>query len=177
MTLKKEYLKIIGILTLVLTVSFAAQAWAGWRSGEKVGFVNLNRLVTESHMGKAAQKKINTLRQAKEAELKTKLEEINAVKLELQTQGATLNDSAKKDKVDTLNSLTKEYKRMQADAKEEIERQDRDLVADILKKADGILKKVAKKKGFGIILKDPKVVGYLNPDLDITEDVLKELNK
>jgi outer membrane protein len=66
---------------------------------------------------------------------------------------------------------------MQADAKDEIEKQNRDLVAGILKKADGILKSIAKKRGFGIILKDPKVVGYLDPDLDITDDVLKALNK
>ncbi len=66
---------------------------------------------------------------------------------------------------------------MVADAKEEIKRQDRELVARILKKADGALKKVAKKKKYTIILKDPNAIGYLDPEVDITDAVLKELNK
>lgn len=66
---------------------------------------------------------------------------------------------------------------MVADAKEDISREDRELVALILKKADDILKKVAKKKRFSIILKDPNAIGYLDPDVDITDLVLKELNK
>ena len=66
---------------------------------------------------------------------------------------------------------------MVADAKEDISREDRELVALILKKADDILKKVAKKKRFSIILKDPNAIGYLDPDVDITDLVLKELDK
>jgi outer membrane protein len=64
-----------------------------------------------------------------------------------------------------------------ADAKEDITREDRQLVSIILEKANDILKKVAKKKKYTIILKDPKTIGYLDPDVDITDLVLKELNK
>jgi outer membrane protein len=63
------------------------------------------------------------------------------------------------------------------DAKEDITREDRQLVAIILGKANDILKNVAKKKKYSIILKDPNSIGYLDPDVDITDLVLKELNK
>jgi len=51
------------------------------------------------------------------------------------------------------------------------------VVAIILQKADDVLKKVAKRKKFTIILKDPNAIGYLDKKVDITDDVLKELNK
>ena len=73
--------------------------------------------------------------------------------------------------------MYKEYQRLVADAKEDITREDRQLVAIILEQANDILKKVAKKKKYGIILKDPNAIGYLDPDVDITDLVLKELNK
>nr|WP_321403882.1 OmpH family outer membrane protein [uncultured Desulfobacter sp.] len=178
MILKQRPLKKLSLLTLFLVMAFSSsQAVALSFSGTKVGYVNLNRLVKESKMGQKATESLTVLRQNKEADIREKIKEINAIKLELEAGVDDLKREDKKDKVDDLNVLVKEYKRMQADAKEEIERQDRDLVAEILKKADGILKNIAKKEGFGIILKDPKVVGYLDPDLDITDDVLRALNK
>ena len=71
----------------------------------------------------------------------------------------------------------KEYQRLVADAKEDITREDRELVSIILKKADNVLKRVAKNNKFTIILKDPNAIGYLDPSVDITDLVLKELNK
>ena len=88
-----------------------------------------------------------------------------------------MSAAEKQDKVETLKKLYKDYQRMVADAKEDISREDRELVALILKKADSVLKKIAKKKKFSIILKDPNAVGYLDPDVDITDLVLKELNR
>ena len=83
----------------------------------------------------------------------------------------------RRNKVQTLNRSYKEYQRLVDDAKEDIANEDRELVSIILLEADAVLKNVAKKKGFAIILKDPNAVGYLDPKVDITDDVLKELNK
>ncbi len=143
----------------------------------EVGYINLDRLVKESNMGKAAMENINKLRKEKQSMINRKLQTINETKINLESEADLLKDQEKRDRVEELNSLIKEYKRMAADAKEEIAKEDRELVAQILKKADGALKKVAKKKKFAIILKDPNAIGYLDESVDITNDVLKELNK
>jgi outer membrane protein len=143
----------------------------------EVGYINLDRLVKESNMGKAAMENINKLRKEKQSMINRKLQTINETKINLESEADLLKDQEKRDRVEELNSLIKEYKRMAADAKEEIAKEDRELVAQILKKADGALKKVAKKKKFTIILKDPNAIGYLDESVDITDDVLKVLNK
>ncbi len=132
---------------------------------DKVGYINLQRLVNESTMGKTARADIQKLRSEKETLLKNKLKEIK-------TDAATRQERTK-----ALNKATKEYQRLAEDAKEDLTNEDNELVAIILQKADGVLKSVAKSKKYAIILKDANAIGYLDPSVDITDDVLKELNK
>jgi len=146
-------------------------------SADKVGYINLQRLVNESEMGKAARVDIQKMRQDKEAELKAKLQEFNNLRALLNKDGDTMDPAEKRKKIQELNRAYKENQRLLADAREEIANEDRGLVAFILEKADGVLKSVAKKNNYSIILKDPNAIGYLDPSVDITDEVLKELNK
>lgn len=166
-------LRVVSICSLMLfvagSVSFAAN--------NKVGYINLQRLVNESKMGKSAREDIQKMRKSKERVVAAKLKKINRLRDDINNRAASMSAMEKQDKVEDLKKLYKEYQRMVADAKEDISREDRELVSIILKKADGVLKKVAKKKKYSIILKDPNAIGYLDPDVDITDLVLKELDK
>ncbi|MFC1840056.1 OmpH family outer membrane protein [Thermodesulfobacteriota bacterium] len=163
-------LAIIGCFIL-MTVSVSSYA------ADRVGYINLQRLVNESEMGKAAKNDLMKIRSEKQASLKAKLKALTDLKAEIDKKDSQMSQDEKREKTKTLNRLYKEYQRDVADAKEEIANDDRELVARILKKADGALKKVAKKKKYAIILKDPNAIGYLDPEVDITDAVLKELNK
>jgi len=169
----KNLMRVITICSVFIflfgSISFAAN--------NKVGYINLQRLVNESKMGKSAREDILKMRREKEKAVAAKQNQINRLRNEINTTAASMSAAEKQDKVEALKKLYKDFQRMVADAKEDISREDRELVALILKKADDILKKVAKKKRFSIILKDPNAIGYLDPDVDITDLVLKELNK
>jgi outer membrane protein len=144
---------------------------------DKVGYVNLQRLINESKMGKAAREDIQKLRKQKEAALASKLKEINTLRDEMNEKENQMDPREKRDKRAVLKRAYEDYQRLVNDAKEDILKEDREIVSIILKKADGVLKKVAKKKKFAIILKDPNAIGYLDPSVDITDDVLKVLNQ
>jgi outer membrane protein len=163
------------LLALVLIIGPAASLC--WAAEGKVGFINLQRLVNESKMGQAARENIKQLRQQRQNQLKTKLEEINALRTEVNEKREEMSLKERQDKIEVLQKAYKEYQRMVDDAKEDITREDKELVALILQKADGILKNVAKSNGYSIIIKDPNVLGYLDPGLDITDLVLKALDK
>ncbi len=166
------------LLIVVICVVFGMiLSSTSFAASDKVGYINLQRLINESKMGQAARADIQKMRQAKEAVLRTKLDEINKLRAYINKNAAKMVSTEKRDKIEKLKKIYKDYQRLLADSKEDIVREDRELVAIILKKADSVLKKVAKKKKFGIILKDPNSIGYLNPDVDITDAVLKELNK
>ena len=146
-------------------------------AADKVGYINLQRLVNESEMGQAAKKNLEKLRKEREKAIAAKLQEINRLKEIIKAKDSKLSAAERRDKLEAFQKGYKEYQRMVADAKEDITREDRELVSIILDKADGVLKKVAKKQHYAIILKDPNAVGYLDPEVDITDEVLKELNK
>ena len=170
---KNSVLLITGFSVLVLLVAWVA----GSPAADKVGYINLQRLVNESKMGKAASADIRKMRAVKEAELNEKLKEINELKASLNNDGKDMAPTVRKNMIESLQRTYKDYQRLLADAKEDIAREDKELVAIILTKADGVLKKVAKKNKYTIILKDPNAIGYLDPGADITDLVLKELNK
>jgi outer membrane protein len=168
--------KLFPVLVCCLAIIFLSSSIA-FAAAEKVGYINLNRLVSESKMGKQAKADIKKMRKKKEATVSAKLKKINSLRDTINNMGEKMAPEEKRSKVEELKQHYKEYQRMVADAKEDITREDRQLVATILQKADGVLKKVAKKKKFAIILKDPNAIGYLDPAVDITDLVLKELNK
>ena len=144
---------------------------------QKVGFINLQRLVNESKMGEAAKKDIEKLRKQREITVNSKLAEVNKLKDILEKSGEGMAPKEKKNVSEALQTVYKEYQRLLADAREEIALEDRELVAVILEKGDAVLKAVAKRQKYTIILNDPKIIGYIDPSVDITDDVVKELNK
>jgi len=143
----------------------------------KVGYINLQRLVNESKMGKEAKANIQKMRKQREAFINNKLEEVNNLRRLLNDAADQMSPREKRDKLFALRRAQKEYQRLINDAKEDLLREDRELVATILNKANDVLKKVAKKRKYTIILKDPNAIGYLDPSVDITDEVIKELNK
>jgi len=128
-------------------------------------------------MGKAAKANIEKMRQEKQAEIDSQLKEIQDLKALIEKNGALMGEENKAEKVEELQRMYKNYKRMVADAKEELASEDSKLVSTILEKADGVLKQVAKKEKYSIILKDPDAIGYLDPKVDITDAVIRSFNK
>jgi outer membrane protein len=143
----------------------------------KVGYINLQRLVNESRMGKAAKADIEKIRKQKQTEIDKQLEDIKELKERIETKGNLMGEKNKAEKVEELQRMYKTYQRMVADAKEDLGKEDSKLVSTILEKADDVLKQVAKKEKYTIIIKDPDAIGYLDPNVDITNLVIKAFDK
>ena len=167
----------IGRVVFVSVVVLASVAWTSTYAEGKVRFINLQRLVNESKMGQAVRSELQKLRREKEALVAEKLLEVNKLRDLINTAGDKMSPQEKRDNLLALQKANKEYQRLVSDVKEDILREDRQLVSIILQKADSVLKKVAKRLGYTIILKEAAAIGYLDPSVDITDEVIKELNK
>jgi outer membrane protein len=171
MRLGKSVVGLVFACAFLLTACFAPS-----ESEAKVGFLDIQRLVKESRLGKQATKEIAKLTQAKEQEIGPRLKELNDLKAEVESSGAKMSEADKREKVEEFQRLNKEYQRLVQDSKEEIAKQDREKVAAILKKAEEVLVKVAKRDKYLMIIKDPNVLSYLDPSVDITAEVIKGLD-
>jgi len=171
-------MRIKNLLMLICCIFFGlALCSASYAAENKVGYINLQRLINESKMGRAAKQEIAKLRQEKEVIIAKKLQDINKFKKFIDEEGDKMSLREKRQKQEALQRAYKDYQRLVADAKEDITREDRELVSIIMDKADSALKSVAKKYNYSIILKDPNAIGYMDPAVDITDLVVKELNK
>ncbi len=155
------------VLALVLGVSAPALA--------ETGFVNVQKLILESKEGKKATQQIQAERQKKEAEILAKKAELDTLKESIAKAG-----SEKKD----ITALVKDYAEKEKDLKRQAEDadlalkiRDKELTEAFLKKAGPALTKVAKEKKFTVVITNPSVVGYVDPNADITDSVVKELDK
>lgn len=157
---------------IVLLLGLCSSAYAG----EKVGFINLQRLVNESKLGETARGDFAGLRKKKEEAILQMGREIETMRDEINKAGDKMPSEKKLEKRQEIQRRYKEYKRLVVDSKEDIQQEDRELVGLILKKADEVLKTVAKENGYAIILKDPNAIGYLDQEVDITDKVIKELD-
>ena len=173
MTYSKSSGLSVFISVMILTVLFGVSACAA----DQVGYINIKRLIHESQIGEAAKSGLQKLRAEKQQEVVEKGQLVAQLKDYIINKKEWADPSEKKEVLEKYQKLVKEYERLLEDAKEDIAREDRELTAIILKKADSALKEVARKKEFTMILKDPDVIGYLNPKVDITDDVLKKLDK
>ena len=163
------------VMVCVLMIAGVLYAYDSW-AGDKTGFVNLRRLVMESAAGRDARAGLEELRAQKEEVIQQSLMELTRLRTRIVTEEKNLGQEELQQKREALEKKVREHNRLVDDIKEELTRRENDLTAEILKLADQALKRVASKSGYNVILKDPNVIGYLSPEADVTDKVLKELN-
>lgn len=163
-------------IPFVLFFLFAAALLlpASGLSQDKVGFIDPYRIVDESEMGKIARRDIVRIREQKEKILRRSLSEINAMKAKGAVPG---NSTDPNPAYEALKKRYEEHNQLVAAVNEELEEENDMLVALIIARADKILTRLAQKRGYSLVIKDPAVIGYLAPGVDLTDAVIQELDR
>jgi len=167
-------IKIFCLFGLLLVFAIAAGPAI---AKDTVGYVSLPRLVQESRIGQESARKLHEWGLERDVELTKDKRRIEEFKKFLDLEGAALSLEIRRKKVEKLQNDVKAFERQREDVKEEFKKKDRGLSTIVLEKAQAAVQKVADKRGYNIILVEPKAIGYLNPKVDITNEVLRELNK
>ncbi len=144
---------------------------------DPVGFINVHRLVIESDIGRKAQAELAALHQKKQAQVGQKMNELNEFKQKLNEQWASLTPVEQFERTQDYQRAVRNYERLLEEVREDLEAQDRVLVQRVLAEAEDVVISVAKNRKFTVILKEPNVLGFLDPSVDITSDVIRELNR
>ena len=169
-TIRMKTLRIflcIGLLCLLGAASASAQ-------DSKVGFVNPQRIINESKIGRIAQEDLARLGREKDRRVGGLLSRVEAVKAEL--EGGKLSMTQQQMKEKELRIKAREYEELVQRSNLDIQGEERRLIQFIMRRADFILRRVAEERGFTMILTDPEIIGYVAGSMDITDRVIRELN-
>lgn len=171
--MKARLIAILIVPIFVLTLSAAAFA------KDKVGYLDVQRIVSQSNLGKEARAELDKFRDSRNKQIterRTQLEGlVGAIQQERQKKSPDRVKFAQL--VERAQNQKKSLERFAEDVNAELVKRDKVLVAKILRDASSVVKDIAKKQGYSVILRNAQDIAYLNPDANITDDVVKELNK
>lgn len=163
------------ILALAAAV---ALAWPGAASAEtKLGFVDMQKVVSNSKEAKSVEGKLNELLEKKRALFKPKEEEFNKLRQELETQAAVLSPEALEERQIELGQMKSKLEREVEAAQEEVAIERRKMLAPLLKRIQDVIVEIGKNEGFSMVIERHPGVLFMNDALDITNTVIERLNK
>lgn len=155
------------VFLIVLSIGFGRNVFAG-----TYAYVDVAKLFDEYQKTKDNDSVLKNMGEEKEKERETIVKEIRALKDEL----VLLADQAKKEKQDLLDQKIAKLQDFDRDAKRELSENRSKLVKEIFQDIDDVVQKYGEKKGYDMILNERALL-YRNEKLDVTADILTELNK
>ncbi|HPI94334.1 MAG TPA: OmpH family outer membrane protein [Deltaproteobacteria bacterium] len=144
----------------------------------KIVYLDSQKVITDSLIGKDAYAKLKTLSEQKEADLKKREAKIKTLGDQIQAKSATMSAAAKDDLQKQYEKEVKEYNRSYKDAQDDLRNTEMGLMKPWTKELEGIIKEYGEKNKIDLILDrtNPAVI-YGSDKIDITKTILDLFNK
>jgi outer membrane protein len=185
----------IGASSVVFASSAAAQASAAeppsaptpagaapsYPAGaQKVAVIVFQQAVAQTNEGQRNFAQLRDKFAPKQAELKTKSDEVDALKKELQDAGAKLSDDERDRRLKVIDDKTKALQRDAEDDQNDFNGQMGDIYQALAQKVYVTVDAYAKKNGFTIVLdasnQQNTPVIWITPGIDITKEIVDAYN-
>ena len=169
----RNRLFVAGVVATVALVALPASA----QSAQKVGVIEVQRIVQDSAVGKESLARIQKVSAAKQEDLTKRQTELRDLEKRIQEQGKSLSE-------DAMEKLQKDYqqkaldlKRFQDDAQRELEELQRRELTELEKKVLPVIEAVSKELGYTLVFnKFQSGLLYADEAVDITAAVIQKFN-
>ena len=169
--------RLTGIIILALAI-FSFQLGAAAAETLKIGVLDLQKCIQESNEGKRIAESLNKIQTGMVEEIKKKEQELRDMQSDLEKQSLMLSPEAKEDRVKEFEKKQREYNYSVQDVREDMQKAETDARISILGILSGVVETIAKQKNFDLITeKQNGGVLYVSEGMDITDEVIVELNK
>ncbi|MGC2270697.1 MAG: OmpH family outer membrane protein, partial [Candidatus Sulfotelmatobacter sp.] len=118
----------------------------------KVGTINIEQAVVGTNEGQRDFEALRKKLEPKQNELKSQNDELASLQKQLQTQGDKLNDEARANLVQEIETKKKSFDRAVQDAQDDAQSQQKEIFQRILQKMAPVIVKHAQESGFTMIV-------------------------
>lgn len=161
------------VATLIGLGSAPALAAAG-----KVGFIDLQRAVQSTTPGKKAKASMDADYKKRKSGLDKKKADIEKMGQDLEKKKSVLSEEVLGRKQMELQEEMMKFQKTVAENQMELQKKEKELLEPIIKKMQAVIEKVAKEKGFSMVLeRQGQNVLFAQADADLTDDVIKAFEK
>jgi outer membrane protein len=140
----------------------------------KIGFVSTERIFREANPSKVATAKIEQEFSKREKELQDLATRLKSISDKLDKDAAVLSESERLKRQRELSDMDKDFQRKQREFREDLNQRRNEELATVLERTNKVIKQIAESEKYDIIFQEAV---YISPRIDITDKVLKALNK
>jgi outer membrane protein len=164
---------VAGVVATAALVALPASA----QSAQKVGVIEVGRIVQESAVGKESLARIQKISTAKQEDLTKRQNELRDLEKRIQEQGKSLSEDAMEKLQKDYQAKALDLKRFQDDAQRELEELQRKELTELEKKVLPVIEAVSKELGYTLVFNKFQS-GLLHADdaVDITAAVIQKFN-
>jgi len=163
-----------GVLWLVTGFWMAWVSLAWGAEPLKIAYVDIQKALNLCEAGKAAKKQITLEVDRMRKNFAGKQKELEKLKEDLEKRGLVLSEAAREEKARDYQAKTRDMQRMERDYQEELQRKDRELTESILRKLEGVVKKMGEDGKYTLILeRNQGGIIYASDALDLTDELIK----
>jgi outer membrane protein len=141
----------------------------------KIGFIDLQRAISESQPGKRAKEKFQAQVKKIESDMLKEKQEVERLKAEFDKKGALLKEEERRQLEADLQKRYVNYQRTVADHQQDLRQREGAMTNDILKELEKIVNEVGKAEKFTLILERSQVL-YSDQGIDVTNRVIEAYN-
>lgn len=143
-----------------------------------IAIIDVQRVVNESIIGKAARSNMESQIQKSKVKLSNLQADLEKGKSDLQKQAGILSGSALEERREALGKKQLEVQRAYQDMQERLAKTNDKEIRRVVEEVQKVVDEMAEEKGYSFIFeKDRQSVIYANPRIDITQEVVKILDK
>lgn len=166
--------KLLLALTLLSAVSLfgAGQIWAA----SNIAVMNVQRIITQCDAGKKAKTRFEARMKDLQGKFKGEQDGVVALQKEIEKKSSAWSEEKKAEKSRELQKLRRDLQTKTEDANFELKQLQEKELQPILKALEGVVTEYGKKKGYTAIFDIKGGVIYFDKAIDVSEDIVKELN-
>jgi outer membrane protein len=143
----------------------------------KIGYVDLQRAVSEVDEGKTARAQLKREFDEKQKKLDGKEAELKRLQAEFEKQAVVLSEGAKREKAEELERKFGEAQALLRQLQQELGGRERELMGTLFDKMGQIVKEIAEAEGFTFVLeKNQSGIMYAPSSLDVTNELVRKYN-
>ena len=157
----------------LIALALSALGGTAFAQDSKVGYINTQRITTESAIAKAAQVKLEQEFSRRGKELGDLQSALKTFSEKFERDTPTMTESQRGSRQKEFAELNRDFQRKQREYQEDLNGRRNEELQQVLEKATKAVRVVAEAEKYDLVIQE---VVYSNTKHDITEKVLKILN-
>ena len=141
-------------------------------TGPKIGVVNTEVILRDSPAAQAAAKKLENEFSKRDKDINSAGQRLKSDVERFEKNAGTMSDNERIRKQRDLQERERDFQRRQRELREDFNQRRNEELQKLLRQANTVIKNIAQREKYDLILQEAI---YVNPKIDITDQVLKEL--